>query len=157
MTPARPGALKMADPYTDAYCQRMSEFSPRLWERLDGVPELPQDIPLDVVKYLLQLACQPSHITPILLGRRSLVRLPRQWLLERLESAAAAVLDLNDDWEYRRFIEVCCFLDIELAERLCERGQASERPAIREAAEQLRGSCQKFADEHAASAARPPC
>ena len=147
----------MTDPYADSYRQRMSEFGPNLWERLHEVPTLPADRALDVVRYLLQLACQPTHIAPILLGRRSLVRIPRRWLLEHLEAAAAEALDLADEWEYRRFIETCCFLDVGLAEQVAQQGLTSEHSAIREAAEGFRGACKQFADEHGASAAQPPC
>jgi hypothetical protein len=64
-----------------------------------------------VLSYFLELACQAQNMLNIELGRASLVTLPRKWLLEKIEAAAKPLLDTNDEWEYRRLLEVYWKLD----------------------------------------------
>jgi hypothetical protein len=57
--------------------------------------------------------------------------LPRALVLEHLERVAASALDLTDEWEYRRRLELAELLDVELVRV----GLASNDPDLREAAE----------------------
>jgi hypothetical protein len=146
----------MTESYEDSYRRRMSTFSDELWKRLEVVPTLPGDQAVEVVKYLLQLACQPSNAVPILLGRRSLVRIPRAWLIPRLDDAAVAALDLNDEWEYRRYLEVCSFIDPALAEQVAKRGLTSGNADVRETAAHFSGRCAELAGRDAQFLEQPP-
>jgi hypothetical protein len=122
----------------------MDAFHPGLWERLELVPTLANSGGLDVVDYLLELACQPQNTMNIDLGRRALVGLPREWLLSCIEERAAARLSLNEEWEYRRYLEACCFIDTQLAERVAALGLGSDAADVREAAREFAGTCAEF-------------
>jgi hypothetical protein len=64
----------------------------------------------------------------------ALAGLPRPWLAARIEAAPAPLLRLQDEWEYRRLLELYALLDPELWRRLAARGLRSPVADIREAA-----------------------
>jgi hypothetical protein len=121
-------------PYDVAYRRRMEAFAPGLWADLGRVPALPPETGRAVLAYLLELACQAQHIRNIELGRAALAGLPRRWLLARIEAAAAPLLRLQDEWEYRRLLELYERLDPGLWRRLVAWGRRSPVAAIRAAA-----------------------
>ena len=88
-----------------------------------------------VLSCLLELACQSQNERNIELGRTPLLALPRAWLLDRIEAAARPLLELGDEWEYRRLGEVDLELDQELVRGLIARGRDSQDEGIKEAAE----------------------
>jgi hypothetical protein len=63
--------------------------------------------------------------------------MPRHWVLEHMASVASAALDLSDDWEYRRLLELFDLLDPELLRRFVLPGLSSADPDVRKAAEDL--------------------
>jgi hypothetical protein len=89
----------------------------------------------DALRAALALACQAQNIGRITAGRQQVLAMPRAWVLERIEQVAAEVLDLSDEWEYRRLLEVGALLDAGLVRRLVRLGLDSENPEVREAAQ----------------------
>src|SRR2546423_3450706 len=83
----------------------------------------------------LRLACQPTNPADIVSGRKAIYDLPRDWVLASIELNATKLLDLNDDWEFRRFLELCSTLDRELTLRVASRSAGHENREIRDAAE----------------------
>jgi hypothetical protein len=98
----------------------------------------------DAFHLALELACQCPHIGKITAGRHQVLSFPRTWVLEQIEQVAVEVLDLSDEWEYRRFLELALLIDVELMQRFVALGLNSIDPDIREAAEDFR---QRAADE----------
>jgi hypothetical protein len=88
----------------------------------------------EALKTSLLLACQPSSIPLIEQGRTEVLALPRIFVLEALESMAATSLNLNDDWEYRRLLELARRLDPAMVQRIVKWGLNSADPDVREAA-----------------------
>lgn len=82
----------------------------------------------------LALACTPSGIGRILAGREQVLALPRTFVLENIEAESAALLDLDDEWEYRRLLELADLLEPALVQRLVARGLTSRNPEVVEAA-----------------------
>jgi len=92
---------------------------------------------IDNLREALQLACQAQHMSNIISGRNQIVALPRSWVLENIEKTAIETLDLGDDWEYRRLLEIADLLrDSGLVSRLVTFGQQSVNPDVREVAEE---------------------
>jgi hypothetical protein len=133
----------------------MSTFGPEAWNHLDRVPSMSREQVKQLLEYLLGLACKAQNEANIALGRRSLVRIPREWLLQNLPDTARDFLDLDDEWEFRRYVELCSFLDASFAEAVVEQGRSSRDAMVREAAEDS-GRCDEFARTHAESVGRPP-
>jgi hypothetical protein len=121
--------------YEDNYRIRMNKFKDQLWNQLEIIPDLSSDIQSNVLAYLLELACQAQHIANIQLGRNALWKLPREWLLAHIEIAAEPLLQLQEEWEFRRLLEVFWELDRELVRKYANQGLKSQNPDIREASE----------------------
>jgi|GEM_PF-6841426 len=84
-------------------------------------------------------ACHAQNASVIERGRREILALPRDFVLENIERIAGESLPLDDDdWEYLRLLEVYGQLDRELLARLIDRGLASSNAAIQEEAEIFR-------------------
>jgi hypothetical protein len=83
-------------------------------------------------------ACQPSHVPSLVKGREEVLQFPRAWVIANIETIADHHLDLDDEWEYRRLLELLAQLDTPLRARFVQRGINSAHPGIREAAEDYR-------------------
>ena len=83
-------------------------------------------------------ACQAQNVSVVTQGRREILAMSRDQVLRDIEQVAADSLPLDDEWEFRRLLEVYEQLDRRLLERLVETGLASKNSEIREAAEDFR-------------------
>ncbi|MCA9214450.1 MAG: hypothetical protein KDB27_15370 [Planctomycetales bacterium] len=107
----------------------MDRFHSGLWRCPALIVSLPADQATSVLQYLLTLACECQNHANILLGRRALAAMPPDWLADRIHTAAKTRLNLTDDWECRRLIEVYAVIDINLAiafAEACSNSQDSE-------------------------------
>jgi hypothetical protein len=121
------------DPHEVAFRRRLETFHEGLGDRVEMLPSLDWATAKEVLAYLLDLACRAQHVRNIELGRETLLALPRTWLLAHIEALAEPLISLNDEWEFRRLLEVYERLDKPLAQRLAERGLSTPSPDIREA------------------------
>jgi hypothetical protein len=96
------------------------------------------DIDLDKLREAVELACKPQNASRIVTGRKQVLAMPRQWVLERIENVAAESLDISDEWEYRRLLELAAILDAALLQRVVALGLGCDDPEIQEAAEDFR-------------------
>lgn len=123
-------------PCGESYRQRMDQFQQDLWRHLDWVPNLDSRTADALLEYLLGLACQAQNIANIELGRAVIRRLPRDWVLRNIERCSTSGLELDDEWEFRRLLEVCQGLDGDLVRRVAVRGLASADAYVREVAQE---------------------
>jgi hypothetical protein len=123
-------------PYDIEFRRRMDSFQENLWANLDLAPHLDGVVAEAMIAYLLELACQCQNMRNMTLGRMTLWALPEQWLSEQIESIAEPLLQLNNDWEYRRLLEVYWRLDKSLVRKLALRGLNNPNPEIREAGQE---------------------
>lgn len=65
----------------------------------------------DDLQAAIQLACQPQNGQRIVAGRQQVLAMPRAWVLQTIERVAAECLDLTDDWQYRRLMELAGDID----------------------------------------------
>jgi hypothetical protein len=126
----------------------MDTYQKDLWKHLERVSQLEPESGDAVLSYLLELACQSQHTGNIERGRKALLRLPRDWVLQHIERVAEPLLQLNDEWEYRRLLEVYEHLDKELVQKLVYRGLTSQNPEIRETAADYRESLATERHDH---------
>ncbi len=115
------------DAYEAAFRRQLDAYHEKLWTCIDVVPTLNPSTGDAVLSYLLELACQSQNMRNIELGRTA--------LLDRIEAVAEPLLELGDEWEYRRLGEVYLELDQELVRGLIARGRDSQDEGIKEAAE----------------------
>ena len=122
--------LQGSNPYVKRYKQELNSIHKNLWMNLDLVPQLSHQVQQLVLSYFLELACQAQNSLNINLGRASLMTLPKDWLLENIESASQPMMNTNDEWEYRRLLEIYWKLDRGLADKLVIWGLKSMNPEI---------------------------
>ena len=121
--------------YELAYRQQMDSFSEGLWEHLCNVPLLKESVAGKVLSYLLGLACQAQNVHNITLGRMALLNIPRVWLVEHIKAVAEPLVALNEEWEYRRLLELYENLDAGLTTDHLLRGLVSPNPDIQSTAQ----------------------
>lgn len=100
---------------------------------VEQIVGLDQKTSKEIVGCLLSWACQSQNLIPITLGRKYLTMLPKEWVIDRIKEVATSVLDLNDDWEYRRFLELSEMISIDLLRWSHEKGMGSDNPDVLEA------------------------
>ncbi len=123
--------INFTNPYVDGFKQTLNSYYPHLWKQLEIVPTLKPQVSSAVLAELLCLACQCQNMMNIELGRAGLMALPREWLLQNIEEAAKPLLELDDDWEYLRLLEVCWLLEAgDLERRILLGGLNSSNPDV---------------------------
>jgi hypothetical protein len=125
--------------YDTEFCHRLDKLYEGLSANLELIPTLPSEISDAVLTYLLELACQAQNTRNIELGQTTLLHLPTGWLVERIERIAEPIVQLNDEWEFRRLMEIYHHLDGTLTQRLAARGMNSDQPDIRATAHEYLG------------------
>lgn len=124
--------------YEFNYRNEMDKFYPNLWAQLDLLPSLEPELARNVLHYLLSF-CHMQNVGNIMIGRRAICAIPRDWLFAHIEAAAAFLYTdnlENDDWEYRRLGEIYRELGNEdLLRRHIQRGLVTDNADIKEAAQ----------------------
>lgn len=85
----------------------------------------------------IERACQAQNNAVITRGRREILAMQRNEVVESIERVAAHALNLDDEWEFRRLLELYEQLDKGLLRRFIETGLESSNNEVREAAEDL--------------------
>lgn len=123
--------LQMASFYDRSFRSLFDSFSAALWERPELITALHPAQARELLAALIELACQCSHARNIDLGRAGIWALPKDWVLDHIETVAEPILPKDDDWEYRRLMEVYERLDHILARKFALRCLAEEHPEIK--------------------------
>jgi hypothetical protein len=127
--------LSLQDPYDRRTREELEEISLGLSEAFHRVSSLPDSDAERAVESLLRRACGATHERLITLGREYLLEANRPWLVSRIERLAESSVNLKDEWDFRRLLELYQMLDQALLARLVEVGLRSSNPAISEAAQ----------------------
>ena len=93
---------------------------------------------ISVLRFLIQEACCPTNDWLIIRGREGILRIDRIWRLEHILEEAKECIDLTDDWEYRRFLELVELSAFELLPEVILIGKDSDNPENREASQDFR-------------------
>ncbi len=88
-----------------------------------------------VIAACLSYACECQANANIELGRAALMAAPRRLVLATLNSVAGKTIDLRDEWEFRRYVELLSLLDPEAARVVGDSNATSSQPELREAAQ----------------------
>lgn len=100
----------------------------------------------------IQMACLPSSPSPIGQGRQKLVELPRALVIKSVLAVANDVLSLDDEWQYRRFIEALSLVRASTALVSTVRsGLQSASDGVREAANDWIEACMVWPDDSRAT------
>lgn len=77
----------------------------------------------------------PQSIGNISIGRQLIQSLPTEWTLAWIQTIASESLELDDEWEFRRLLELYEGLDERLFQNLISMGLRSENSEIKEASQ----------------------
>lgn len=125
----------MTDRYTNQLIERLEEIYPGAPLLLDRADSLPTAIARDIVKMLLTTACDSQNVANITSSRRLLQALPLAWLVTVLPDLIDQVIDINNEWNYRRLIELLQILGLDILPVYIERGLLSSNADVRDAAQ----------------------
>ncbi len=102
---------------------------------VNNLHKYPEELARQILKKLIEWACQPQNITPIVLARKKIDEINKDWLKHCFLDVAKECIDFSDYWEYRRLLELidCVIPELKAAAlKLCE---DSEDEDIREVLE----------------------
>ncbi len=123
-------AMSNTSSFVENYRKRLGYYHTGLAEDLNLIIGLDTSTQNSILKYLLELACESQNIRNISLGRQALWSIERKWLISRIEDAAEPLIQLGNEWEYRRLIELYWHIDALLVSRLAQRGQNHKNQEI---------------------------
>jgi hypothetical protein len=86
---------------------------------------------------LVALACEPSYVPTIHRSRDLIMTFSSEWLSQHVESAAEPLLASQDEWIYRRLLELYAHIGRDLTLRLAKRAAGHPNSEIREAGDQF--------------------
>ena len=86
-----------------------------------------------VIGTLLSWACQPTNIMPITIARDCLKQFPVEWVSPKIKQTVFRFIDITDDWDFRRLLELCDLISIDLLKWAITLGADSTNPDIIEA------------------------
>lgn len=70
---------------------------------------------------------------PITIARNCLEQFPVDWVSPKIKQTVFRYIDINDDWDYRRLLELCELISLDLLEWAIELNEKSTNPDIVEA------------------------
>ncbi|MGN1037538.1 MAG: hypothetical protein ACI4PX_07170, partial [Ruminococcus sp.] len=78
-------------------------------------------------------ACNPTNIMPITIARNCLKQFPIEWVSLKIKQTVFRFIDINDDWDYRRLLELCELISLDLLKWTIELNEKSTIHDIAEA------------------------
>ena len=124
----------------------MDTYEKRIMDDLESVPvgcqsdinnlhKYPQELSKQILRRLIEWACQPQNDTLIILARKKINEIDKDWMKVHFLDVAKECIDFSDYWEYRRLLELIVLVLPEvktMALKICE---DSEDEDIREVIE----------------------
>lgn len=132
------GEIRMESSYQDNICNVLNRISQNSYNNMVGLDSLPLDKAREILTILLGFACEAQNIANITIARGLILQIPSKWLLDNLKSVAEETIDFNDDWEYRRLLELVECISKELLKWAVELGLNSNDIEIKEVAEDFK-------------------
>ncbi|MEK4526151.1 hypothetical protein CXK86_03610 [Paenibacillus sp. BGI2013] len=84
----------------------INQISPNISTRLEDIELIPTGLGIKILTILIEWACQPQNTHPIEIARKKIKTIPSDWLIEHLPNVAKTAICLDDEWEYRRLLEL---------------------------------------------------
>lgn len=80
-------------------------------------------------------ACRATHAAIIVAARKALSTIPADWLRQYLREVVDSQLDMNDEWEFRRLLELLEIVQPAQRAYFIKTGRTSRDGGVRAAAE----------------------
>lgn len=108
------------------------------YSNIKSLNELPIDKAREILSILLEFACKGQTHAYINISRKLILQIPLNWLLDNFIIVVETTIDLNDEWEYRRLLELASYISKELLKWGVDIGLNSKNTEINEAAEDFK-------------------
>ncbi|PWW39914.1 hypothetical protein [Paenibacillus pabuli] len=112
----------------------INQISPNISTRLVDIKRIPTGLGIKILTILIEWACQPQNTHPIEIARKKIKTIPSDWLIEHLPNVAKTAICFDDEWEYRRLLELLSEAIPKLLDWGIELGINSKNEGIKEAA-----------------------
>lgn len=120
--------------YEKAVADAVNQIAGRdIFFRPSEIMALPDETAAEIVGTLLSWACCGQNTLPITIARECLTQFPAEWVSQRIRQTYTRFIDIVDDWEYRRLLEVCELISRDLLRWAVALNAASTNPDIAEA------------------------
>ncbi len=97
---------KTISPYEEDIATKLDAIEAGIGGQLTSLGECSIQTIHEVLKCLVQFACCSQNTAPISLARKLMGQIPEACLNEHLYPVILESLDLSDEWEYRRGLEL---------------------------------------------------
>lgn len=104
----------------------------------DEIIHLPKELSNQIVCYLLSCACCGQNELPIRIGRECLSSFPKEWICSKIQKLIFKSINIYDDWDYRRFLELSNMISDELLDWAISISNNSHNVDIIEAADDFK-------------------
>ncbi len=108
-----------------------------LLRQCQNITTVPYELARQAIRKLVKQACGSQNAGKILIAREFLSELKSEWLCIQLPDAIACEVDLRDEWEFRRLIELLYLVAPTLLDRYLDEALMSECIDIIEAANDM--------------------
>ena len=121
-------------PYEKAIADSLNNIANKeVYFSISEIMALSEKTAAEVVGELVSWACDPTNIMPITIARNCLEQFPVDWVSPKIKQTVFRFIDINDDWDYRRLLELCELISLDLLKWAIELNERSTDPDITEA------------------------
>lgn len=114
----------MAQTHNEALRESLEAVKSGLGTNLDSFDQLSPDVAIRALEVLLQFGCQSQHIGNIIAARNAALEISPHCVGKYLDTAVET-LNLDDEWEYRRLLELLRLVNPRKLREYLECGRAS--------------------------------
>ncbi|WP_295094956.1 hypothetical protein [Ruminococcus sp.] len=121
-------------PYEEAIAESLNKTANKeIYFSVSEIMDLSDDTASEIVGELVSWACTPTSIMPITIGRNCLKQFPVEWVSPKIKQTVFRFINITDDWNYRRLLELCDLISTDLLKWAITLGEKSTNPDILEA------------------------
>lgn len=102
---------------------------------ITNLHKYPQELSQQILRKLIEWACKPQNDTAIVLARKKINEINKDWMKTHFLDVAKGCIDFSDYWEYRRLLELIVLVLPEVKMSALKICKDSEDEDIREVIE----------------------
>lgn len=128
----------MSTTYADVFRADLEQCAPGLHDDPDGAPALNGAVARRALGCVVEAACTSQNMHRFSLARAFMRRLPSAWVARHIRYAIDDKLDVNDEWEFRRLLELLAGAEQRrVLVHFIKVGRESTNEEVKEAAEEF--------------------
>jgi len=127
----------MMSDYEQCIKNELETIIPEIYDNLNNINGYSNDRAEKILRVLLEYSCLSQNHANITISRELICKINAEWLKSHYKEVAISTINFNDDWEYRRLLEV---IDESMPDYLkwaINIGKGSNNEEIREIAQEF--------------------